>query len=188
MPKKFVGYILLGVAGVNALITTIMTFSFIRLFPLLGISVFEMRFIIGQTAIIGAIPVFILIISAIVIFIKSYQQNKMRIKRKGPSISTQIDRMNLSFIDKVEGTIHIESIKKPNDDEDDEAYLLKLNLSDELSSIKVIIKGANALKILNSIKDEDYIEFRDLPVQLNSETNEKELFFTQKSSFKVLNA
>ncbi|MEJ2295187.1 MAG: hypothetical protein P8Y23_10510 [Candidatus Lokiarchaeota archaeon] len=186
MVKRFVGYILLGVAGANALVTTITTLSLIRLFSLLGISAFEMKLVMGQTIIITAVPVFILIISAIVIFIKSYQKDRMRIKRKGPSISTLIDRMNRSFVDKVEGTIHIESIKKPNDNEDDEAYMLKLNLSDELSSIKIIIKGANPLKIFNSIKDEAYIEFRNLPVQFNPESNEKELLFTQKSSFKVL--
>ena len=94
--------------------------------------------------------------------------------------------MELSFIDRMVGTVHIESIKKINEEKDAEGYVLKLILNDESSSIKVIIEGVTDLKVLNSISEEDYVEFRNVYVRFNTETNEKELYFDQDSSFNIL--
>lgn len=120
------------------------------------------------------------------IFIQSSKKDKKKISRKIPSIDLLINKMELSFIDRMVGTVHIESIKKINEEKDAEGYVLKLILNDESSSIKVIIEGVSDLKVLNSISEEDYVEFRNVYVRFNTETNEKELYFDQDSSFNIL--
>jgi hypothetical protein len=186
MPKRFVGFILLGIAGIDAVTTTLLSFLFFRLFSILGFSELQRRAIIGSLIVSTTIPVIILILSGIIVIIKSSKKDKKKVIRNGLSIGTLIDIMKYSFVDKIGGIIHIESIKQINEERGDEGYLLKLILSDELSSIKVIIEGAAALKMFNSIKEDAYVEFRNVPVRLNSETNEKELLFTKDSSFKVI--
>ena len=120
------------------------------------------------------------------IFIQSSKKDKKKISRKIPSIDLLINKMELSFIDRMVGTVHIESIKKINEEKDAEGYVLKLILNDESSSIKVIIEGVSDLKVLNSISEEDYVEFRNVYVRFNTETNEKELYLDQDSSFNIL--
>ena len=120
------------------------------------------------------------------IFIQSSKKDKKKISRKIPSIDLLINKMELSFIDRMVGTVHNESIKKINEEKDAEGYVLKLILNDESSSIKVIIEGVSDLKVLNSISEEDYVEFRNVYVRFNTETNEKELYFDQDSSFNIL--
>ncbi|MBA7663066.1 hypothetical protein ES703_71104 [subsurface metagenome] len=120
------------------------------------------------------------------IFIQSSKKDKKKISRKIPSIDLLINKMELSFIDRMVGTVHIESIKKINEEKDAEGYVLKLILNDESSSIKVIIEGVTDLNVLNSISEEDYVEFRNVYVRFNTETNEKELYFDQDSSFNIL--
>lgn len=120
------------------------------------------------------------------VFIQSPKKEKKKIFRKSPSIDLLINKMELSFIDRMVGAVHIESIKKINEEKDDERYVLNLILNDESSSIKVIIEGVTDLKVLNSISEEDYVEFRNVYVRFNTETNEKELYFDQDSSFNIL--
>ena len=68
----------------------------------------------------------------------------------------------------------------------EETFLLKLILSDDTSSIRVLIWGMNAIESLKNLSDGDGVKLSDVIIKENSYTNEKELVFTKNSSLEIL--
>lgn len=90
------------------------------------------------------------------------------------------------FIEQIQGFIQIEEFREVNKKGGDKTFLLKLIISDDSASIRLLIWGIPALDCLKIIKEGAGVHITNLRVQKNSYTNEKELIFTKKSSLKIL--
>ena len=90
------------------------------------------------------------------------------------------------FIKSITGIIQIEEFKEIIKNNGEETFLLKLILSDDTSSIRVLIWGMNAIESLKNLSDGDGVKLSDVIIKENSYTNEKELVFTKNSRLEIL--
>ncbi len=91
-----------------------------------------------------------------------------------------------SFIKKLQGEIEIEEFKEITKKSGDKTFLLKLLVSDESTTVHVNIWGMDAVESLKLLENGCSIIITNLTARKNSYTQEKELFFTAKSSIQVL--
>jgi replication factor A1 len=117
--------------------------------------------------------------------LKTTSSSKKNSKPKSTSkISDLIERFN--YIAQIQGQIYIEVFKEITKKSGEKTFLLKLLLSDESATIRVIIWGMIAIECLKIINDYDAVVISNVSVKRNNYTNEKELVFTKNSTLKVV--
>jgi len=84
------------------------------------------------------------------------------------------------------GVIKIEEFKEIIRKDGEKTFLLKLILSDDTSSIRVLVWGMNAVESLKILSDGDGVKLSNVVIKENSYTNEKELVFTKNSRLEIL--
>lgn len=99
-------------------------------------------------------------------------------------ISDLIERFN--YITHIQGKIQIEVFKEVTKKSGEKTFLLKLLLSDDSNTIRLIIWGMNAIECLKIINDDDTVVISNVSVRRNKYTNEKELVFTKTSTLEVV--
>jgi len=113
-----------------------------------------------------------------------YDQSQIDSPQKSASkIKDLIERYN--YIKFIQGLIQIEEFKEVNIKNGEKTFLLKLILSDESKSIRVIIWGMNAIECLKVLSNGDFVEMTNLTVKQNIYTDEKELLFTKNSVLRI---
>ena len=101
-------------------------------------------------------------------------------------IIQKIQNLN-GFIKNVEGVItNIDEFKEIDKKNGEKSFLLKLIISDETSSIKLILWDMKAIECLRLINVGDYILLSNVLIKTNSYTGEKEITFTQYSRLKKI--
>lgn len=90
------------------------------------------------------------------------------------------------FIKSITGIIQIKDFKEIIKKNGKKIFLLRLILSDESSSIQVVIWDMNAVESLKMLNDGDNVKFFNILIKDNSYTNEKELVFTKNSRLEIL--
>ncbi|NVM17015.1 MAG: hypothetical protein HWN80_04815 [Candidatus Lokiarchaeota archaeon] len=117
--------------------------------------------------------------------IKDNIQNKTNSKIKSSlRIKELIERFN--YITQIRGQVQIEVFKEITKKSGEKTFLLKLLLSDDSTTIRVIIWGMNAIECLKLINDSDTAVISNVSVKLNKYTDEKELVFTKNSTLEVV--
>ncbi len=91
-----------------------------------------------------------------------------------------------TYIKRIQGMIEIENFREMTKKDGSKTFLLKCLLSDSSMSIRLVIWGMHAVKILKLINNGDYAAFQNLIVKENSYTNEKELIYTRNSSLEII--
>jgi ssDNA-binding replication factor A large subunit len=91
-----------------------------------------------------------------------------------------------SFIKRVQGEVEITQFKELIKKDGERTFILRLLLSDSTGSIPVIIWGMNAVESLKLLEDGCKVQLTNLSVKENSFTSARELFFTKKSTLKIL--
>lgn len=99
-------------------------------------------------------------------------------------ISDLIERFN--YITHIQGQIQIELFKEITKKSGEKTFLLKLLLSDDSTTIRLIIWGMSAIECLKIINDYDTVAISNVSVKRNKYTDEKELVFTKKSTLEVV--
>ena len=99
-------------------------------------------------------------------------------------ISDLIEKFN--YITQIRGQIQIESFKEVTKKSGEKTFLLKLLLSDDSNTIRLIIWGMNAIECLKIINDDDTVVVSNVSVRRNKYTDEKELVFTKTSTLDVV--
>ena len=89
------------------------------------------------------------------------------------------------FIKSITGIIQIEEFKELVKKDGERTFLLKLILSDDTSSMRVLIWGTNAVESFKILNDGDGVKLSNVVVKENSYSNEKELRFTKNSNLVV---
>ena len=69
---------------------------------------------------------------------------------------------------------------------EDKTFLLKLILSDDTSSIRVLVWGINAVESLKILNDGIGVKLSNVMIKENPYSNEKELVYTKNSRMKIL--
>ncbi len=90
------------------------------------------------------------------------------------------------FIKSITGVIQIEEFKEIIKKNGEKTFLLKLILSDDSSSIRVLIWGMNAVESLKILNNGISVKLSNVIIKENSYTNEKELIFTKNSRLEIL--
>jgi len=85
------------------------------------------------------------------------------------------------FIKSIIGVIKIEEFKEVIKKNGEKTFLLKLILSDDNSSIRVLVWGMKAVECIKEISDGIAVQLSNVVIKENAYTNEKELIFTKKS-------
>jgi len=106
-------------------------------------------------------------------------------QKPASKIKDLIERYN--YIKIIQGLIQIEEFKEVNTKNGEKTFLLKLILSDESKSIRVIIWGMNAIECLKVLSNGEFIEITNLAVKQNIYSDEKELLFTKNSVLRIPN-
>jgi len=99
-------------------------------------------------------------------------------------ITDLVDKFN--YITHIRGQIQIEMFKEITKKSGEKTFLLKLLLSDDSTTIRVIVWGMNAVDCLKQINDSDTVVISNLAVKQNKYTNEKELVFTKNSTLEII--
>jgi replication factor A1 len=89
------------------------------------------------------------------------------------------------FIKTITGLVKVEEFKELVKKDGETTFLLKLILSDDTSSIRVLVWNMNAVKTLKILSDGDNVQLSNVAIKENPYTNEKELIFTKKSSLDI---
>ncbi|MFX1575504.1 MAG: hypothetical protein ACFFB0_22435 [Promethearchaeota archaeon] len=76
MVKKFVGFILLGIAAINFVTAITLFFTYRNLLGPIGVPDSLRKTLIGTILIGGLIPAIVLLIAGIIVLIKASKQNK----------------------------------------------------------------------------------------------------------------
>ena len=113
--------------------------------------------------------------------ILSKRESKIDLSLK---IKYLVERFN--YITRIQGQVQIEIFKEITKKSGEKTFLLKLILSDDSATIRVIIWGMFAVKCLKIINDNDTIVISNVLVKRNKFTNEKELVFTKNSSLEIV--
>jgi replication factor A1 len=117
--------------------------------------------------------------------IKIVIPNKKDFKPESKSkISDLIERFN--YITQIQGQIQIEVFKEITKQSGEKTFLLKLLLSDDSTTIRVIIWGMDAIECLKIINDYDTVVISNVSVKRNKYSDEKELVFTKNSTLKIV--
>jgi len=90
------------------------------------------------------------------------------------------------YISQIQGTIQIQEFKEINKNNGEKNFLLKLLISDNNSSNRVLVWGMYAINCLKIINDGDLVSLTNLMVKKNPFSNEYELIFTKNSTLKIL--
>ncbi|UCC20133.1 MAG: hypothetical protein JSV62_02295 [Promethearchaeota archaeon] len=90
------------------------------------------------------------------------------------------------FIKFISGIVQKDIFKEITLKNGEKTFLLKLNLSDDSSSIRVNIWGVKAVELFKKIKDGDHVKLTNLVIKLNSYSNEKEFNTTKSSNIEVI--
>ena len=99
-------------------------------------------------------------------------------------IKDLVERFN--YITRIQGQVQIEIFKEITKKSSEKTFLLKLLLSDDSATIRVIIWGMTAVECLKLINDNDTIVISNASVKRNKYTNEKELGFTKNSTLEIV--
>lgn len=117
--------------------------------------------------------------------IESVTSRKNELESKSmKGISELVKRFN--FIKQICGQVQIEVFKEITKKSGEKTFLLKLLLSDDSTTIRVIIWGMNAIECLKIINNQDTVVISNVVVKINSFTNEKELVFTKNSTLEIV--
>ena len=117
--------------------------------------------------------------------IKVKCQNGRKIKSK--SISKIKDLVeSFKYIKTIRGQIQIDEFKEINKKSGDKTFLFKLFLSDDSTTIRVLIWGMMAIECLKIITDYDTVVISNVVVKENDYTREKELVFTKNSTLQIV--
>ena len=87
-----------------------------------------------------------------------------------------------NYIPQIRGQIQIERFKEITKNSGEKTFLLKLLLSDDSTTIRVLIWGMSAVEYLKMINDGDVVVISNVAVKKNTYTNERELVFTKNST------
>ena len=99
-------------------------------------------------------------------------------------INDLVERFN--YITRIQGQVQIDIFKEITKKSGDKTFLLKLILSDDSATIRIIIWGIFAVECLKLINDNDTIVISNVSVKRNKFTNEKELVFTKNSTLEIV--
>lgn len=105
-------------------------------------------------------------------------------KKSSSRIKELVERFN--YITDIRGQVQIEIFKEITKKSGEKTFLLKLLLSDDSATIRVIIWGMNAINCLKVINDSDIAVISNVSVKRNKYTNEKELVFTKNSTLEIV--
>jgi len=117
--------------------------------------------------------------------IKIKSQNGRDFKSKSTSKIKDLVE-SFKYIKTIQGQIQIEEFKEINKKSGDKTFLLKIFLSDDSTTIRVLIWGMNAVECLKIITDYDTVVISNVAVKENDYTSEKELVFTKNSTLQIL--
>ena len=93
---------------------------------------------------------------------------------------------NFKYIKMIQGQVQIDEFKEINKKSGDKTFLLKLFLSDDSTTIRVLIWGMTAVECLKIITDYDTVVISNIAVKENDYTREKELVFTKNSTLQIV--
>ena len=99
-------------------------------------------------------------------------------------IKELVDKFN--YITRIQGQIQIEAFKEITKKSGDTTFLLKILLSDDSTTIRVLIWGMNAIECLKIISNSATVVISNVVVKENKYTNEKELVFTKNSTLEIV--
>lgn len=107
-------------------------------------------------------------------------------KKSEPSIPIATLLEKYSFIQKIQGEVQIEQFKELTTKKGEQTFLLTLMLNDDTGSVKLNIWGLNAVEILGTLEDGNYVKITNLSAKMNSFSHKKELYYTKKSTISIL--
>ena len=117
--------------------------------------------------------------------IKVKSQNGREIKSKSTSKIKDLVE-SFKYIKTIQGQIKIEEFKEINKKSGEKTFLLKILLSDDSASIRVLIWGMFAIECLKIITEYDTVVISNVAVKENDYTREKELIFTKNSTLQIV--
>ncbi len=119
--------------------------------------------------------------------IKVKSQNGREIKSKSTSTSEIKDLVeSFKYIKMIQGQVQIEEFKEINKKSGEKTFLLKILLSDDSATIRVLIWGMFAIECLKIITEYDTVVISNVAVKENDYTREKELVFTKNSTLQIV--
>lgn len=117
--------------------------------------------------------------------IKVKSQNGREIKSKSTSKIKDLVE-SFKYIKTIQGQIKIEEFKEINKKSGEKTFLLKILLSDDSATIRVLIWGMFAIECLKIITEYDTVVISNVAVKENDYTREKELIFTKNSTLQIV--
>jgi len=117
--------------------------------------------------------------------IKVKSQNGREIKSKSTSKIKDLVE-SFKYIKTIQGQIKIEEFKEINKKSGEKTFLLKILLSDDSATIRVLIWGMFAIECLKIITEYDTVVISNVAVKENDYTREKELVFTKNSTLQIV--
>jgi len=117
--------------------------------------------------------------------IKVKSQNGREIKSKSTSKIKDLVE-SFKYIKTILGQIKIEEFKEINKKSGEKTFLLKILLSDDSATIRVLIWGMFAIECLKIITEYDTVVISNVAVKENDYTREKELIFTKNSTLQIV--
>jgi len=112
-------------------------------------------------------------------------QNGRGIKSKSRSKIKDLVE-SFKYIKIIQGQVQIEEFKEINKKSGDKTFLLKLFLSDDSTTIRILIWGMSAVECLKIITDSDTVVISNVVVKENDYSKEKELVFTKNSTLQIV--
>ena len=117
---------------------------------------------------------------------ESFQDsNRTQSLRKDSGLSIKDLYEKEGFIKSITGIIKVEEFKELIKKDGEKTFLLKLLLTDDISSIRVLLWGVNAVETLKIVSDGDSVHLSNVAIRKNAYTSEKELIFTSKSGLEI---
>ena len=117
--------------------------------------------------------------------IKVKSQNRREIKPKSTSKIKDLVK-NFKYIKTIQGQVQIDEFKEINKKSGDKTFLLKIFLSDDSTTVRVLIWGMIAIECLKIITDHDTVVISNVAVRENDYTREKELVLTKNSTLQIV--
>ena len=117
--------------------------------------------------------------------IKVKSQNRREIKPKSTSKIKDLVK-NFKYIKMIQGQVQIDEFKEINKKSGDKTFLLKIFLSDDSTTVRVLIWGMIAIECLKIITDYDTVVISNVAVRENDYTREKELVLTKNSTLQIV--
>jgi len=117
--------------------------------------------------------------------IKVKSQNRREIKPKSTSKIKDLVK-NFKYIKTIQGQVQIDEFKEINKKSGDKTFLLKIFLSDDSTTVRVLIWGMIAVECLKIITDHDTVVISNVAVRENDYTREKELVLTKNSTLQIV--